>query len=73
MQGGIDVPGIDIEGIDEEIIRAEVRRAVDTYCPAGKFFPGAPGGGCFHARNQQILADELDKYGRTWAQEHPVA
>ena len=40
MIGGIDGPKIDIENITEEEIRGEVRRAIDTYCPAGRFYPG---------------------------------
>lgn len=73
MIGGIDLPAIDIEGMPEEKIRAEVRRAVDTYCPAGKFFPGKPSGRCFIERNNAIFLDELDRYGLVWAQEHPIA
>ena len=70
--GGIDGPLID--GIDtpEEIIRAEVRRAIDTYCPAGFFFPGLPNIKCNYERNQTIMRDELEQYGRQWAQEHPI-
>lgn len=73
MIGGIDVPAIDVEGLSEEAIRAEVRRAIDTYCPGGKFFPGMPGGACYVTRNNEIVRDELVKYGRQWALEHPVA
>ena len=42
MVGGIDGPKIDIENITEEQIRQEVRRAIDTYCPAGRFYPSIP-------------------------------
>ena len=42
MVGGIDGPKIDIENIIEEQIRQEVRRAIDTYCPAGRFYPSIP-------------------------------
>ena len=72
MIGGIDVPAIDLEGLDEEIIRGEVRRAIDTYCPAGKFFPGMPSGMCFVKRNDQIARDELKSYGRIWAEQHLI-
>ena len=72
MVGGIDGPKIDIENITEEEIRAEVRRAVDTYCPAGRFFPGIPNGICFREWNDKIEKDELKKYGRQWALDHPV-
>ena len=72
MCGGIDGPKIDIENISEEEIRAEVRRAIDTYCPGGKFFPSIPNGICFREWNNSIVMDELAKYGRQYAQEHPV-
>ena len=72
MIGGIDGPKIDVTGISEEEIRAEVRRAFDTYCPGGKFFPSVPYGRCFLEWNNDIYRDELEKYGRQWAQEHPI-
>ncbi len=73
MVGGIDGPKIDIENITEEAIRAEVRRAIDTYCPRGRFYPGIPNGRCFREWNNSIFEDELKKYGRIYAQEHPIA
>lgn len=72
MVGGIDGPKIDVEGISEEEIRAEVRRAVDTYCPAGRFYPGIPNGVCYREWNDAIEKDELKKYGWQFALEHPV-
>ncbi|SFA70292.1 Uroporphyrinogen decarboxylase (URO-D) [Acetitomaculum ruminis DSM 5522] len=72
MVGGIDGPKIDVENITEEEIRAEVRRAIDTYCPAGRFFPSIPNGICFREWNNEIFLDELHKYGRIYAQEHPI-
>lgn len=72
MVGGIDGPAIDLETTTEEEIRAEVRRAIDTYCPAGRFFPGIPNGVCFHERNNAIAQDELKRYGRQFALEHPI-
>jgi len=72
MCGGIDGPKIDIENITEEEIRAEVRRAIDTYCPAGRFYPSIPNGICFREWNNNIFLDELHKYGRIYAQEHPI-
>lgn len=72
MVGGIDGPAIDVENITEEEIRAEVRRAFDTYCPAGRFYPSIPNGCCFRERNNRIYRDELEVYGRKWAQEHPI-
>ena len=73
MIGGVDGPKIDVEGITEEEIRAEVRRAIDTYCPGGKFFPSIPSGWCFREWNNSIYRDELEKYGRQWALEHPIS
>ncbi len=73
MVGGIDGPAIDREDISEEEIRAEVRRAIDTYCPAGRFFPGIPNGECYNKWNDGIFRDELKKYGRIYAEAHPVA
>ena len=49
-----------------------MRRAVDTYCPAGRFFPGIPNGICFREWNDKIEKDELKKYGRQWALDHPI-
>lgn len=72
MVGGIDGPKVDIENITEEQIRAEVRRAIDTYCPGGRFFPSIPNGICFREWNNSIVMDELEKYGRQFAVEHPI-
>ena len=72
MVGGIDGPKVDIEGISEEAIRQEVRRAIDTYCPAGRFYPSIPNGICFRKWNNSIVKDELKKYGRAFAQAHPI-
>ena len=70
--GGIDGPKIDVESNTEEEIRAEVRRVIDSFCPAGKFFPSIPHGRCFREWNHNIYRDELEKYGREWAQRNPV-
>ena len=72
MIGGIDGPAIDDEDTPEEAIVAEVHRCIDTYCPAGRFFPGAPAP-LLRPRNSEVLNAELAAYGRTWAEEHPVA
>lgn len=71
MIGGIDGPAIDNEDTPDEAIIAEVRRCVDTYCPAGRFFPGAPAP-LLRKRNSDVLNAELDRYGRQWAEEHPI-
>ena len=72
MVGGVDGPKIDIEGLPEQTIRAEVRRAIDTYCPAGRFYPGIANGECYVRRSNEIYLDELYRYGELWAQEHPL-
>lgn len=68
MVGGIDGPKIDIENITEDEIRAEVRRAFDTYCPGGRFFPSIPNGICFREWNNSIAMDEMKRYGREYAE-----
>ena len=72
ISGGIDGPAIDIANITEEAIRAEVRRALDTYCPRGRYYPGIPNGICFREWNNAIFMDELLKYGREYALAHPI-
>lgn len=72
MVGGIDVPLIDVAGTPEEAIRAEVRRAYDTYLPGGRFFPGMPSACCYIKEIDDIAKDEARRYGRIWAQEHPI-
>lgn len=72
MVGGIDGPKIDVADITEEEIRAEVRRAIDTYCPGGPFFPSIPNGQCYREWNNEIYRDELEKYGKVWAVAHPI-
>ncbi|MFA0814979.1 MAG: uroporphyrinogen decarboxylase family protein [Anaerofustis sp.] len=72
MIGGIDGPKLDVEHITEEEIRAEVRRAIDTYCPAGRFYPSIPNGKCFREWNNNIVTDELESYGKQFAKEHPI-
>ena len=73
MIGGVDGPKIDVERITEEEIRAEVRRAIDTYCPGGRFFPSIANGVCFREWNNEIYMDELYRYGEAWAKAHPIA
>lgn len=70
--GGVDGPGIDTESTTEDEVRAEARRVVDTYCPAGRFFPGIAYGVLFQKKNHDIFIDEMKKYGRQWALDHPV-
>ena len=70
--GGVDGPAIDDPDTTDAEIMTEVHSCVDTYCPAGRFFPGAPAP-LLRTRNSELLNAELDRYGRQWAQEHPVA
>lgn len=70
MIGGVDGPAVDIANITEEQIRGEARRAIDTYCPAGRFYPSSTR--CFREWNNEILQDELKRYGAEWAKNHPV-
>lgn len=72
MVGGIDGPKIDMESTTEKEIRDEVRRAIDTYCLAGRFYPSIPNGVCFRDWNNSIVVDELASYGRKYAQDNPV-
>ena len=62
-----------MENITDDAIRAEVRRAIDTYCPGGRFYPSIPNGVCFLQHNNEIYRDELEKYGREFAQKHPIS
>ena len=71
MIGGIDSAAIDTEATTEKDIRREVRRAVDAYCPGGRFFP-ALSSHLYIPGNEAIAVRELERYGRRWAQEHPV-
>lgn len=72
MVGGIDGPKVDIENITEEAIREEVRRAIDTYCPGGRFYPSIPNGVCYREWNNGIVMDELTIYGKEYAEKHPI-
>ena len=72
MIGGIDGPAIDDEDTPDEAIVNEVHRCVDTYCPGGRFYPGAPAP-LLRQRNGDVLNKELAEYGRAWAEAHPVA
>lgn len=72
MVGGIDGPKVDIENITEEAIREEVRRAIDTYCPGGRFYPSIPNGVCYREWNNGIVMDELAIYGKEYAEKHPI-
>lgn len=58
----------------EELVRSEVRRCIDTYAPGGGFIfwgsmYGAQDDQKFHDR-VFWLADEYEKYGRSWYRNH---
>jgi len=72
MCGGIDGPKLDVDTISEEEIRKEVRWTIDRCCKAGRFYPSIPNGVCYREWNNSIVMDELAKYGKQYAQEHPV-
>jgi len=72
MIGGIDGPALDIEHITEEEIRAAVRESLDRCLPGGYFYPAIPNGQCFREWNDGIVKDEMKRYGRQWAAEHPI-
>ena len=71
MCGGIDGPKLDVSYTTEEAARAEVRRAIDTYCAAGRFFPSIPNGVCFIEEINGWVMDELDRYGHEYVKLHP--
>ncbi|MCL2826244.1 MAG: methyltransferase [Eggerthellaceae bacterium] len=73
MVGGYDSPKIDVLGTTDADVRAEVHRVIDTYCPGGRFFPGIPNGFLYTPGLMDIYVDEMAKYGRQWAEEHPIA
>lgn len=69
MIGGIDGAALDRAEVTEEEIRAHVRMAIDKYCAAGRFYPS---GRLFLKRNNDIVLDEVDKYGAEYAKTHPI-
>lgn len=70
MIGGVDVPSIDNEDTPEQAIVQEAKRAIDTYCPAGRFYPCATAP-LLHKRNDELLSRSIREYGRQWAAKHP--
>ena len=69
--GGVDGPAIDDPDTTDADIVAEVRRCVDTYCPAGRFYPGAPAH-LLREPNEHLVEADLRVYGAQWAREHPI-
>ena len=72
LDGGIDSPEIDSEDTPKEAMTAEVIRTIDTYCPAGKFFPATPAH-LLRKKNDEFVQAEIMRYGTIWAKEHPIA
>ncbi|MCL2632693.1 MAG: methyltransferase [Coriobacteriia bacterium] len=72
MIGGFDSYRLDTSSTTEADIRAEVRRVIDTYCPAGRFFPGIPNGILYTPGLMSIYLDEMASYGREWALKNPM-
>lgn len=61
-------------GATEELVRSEVRKCIDTFAPGGGFvFWGSiygPKGDPEVALKSGWLADEYEKYGRSWYKNH---
>lgn len=57
----------------EDEIRAFVRESLDKYLPGGYLFPAVNPGALADPWKRDIANDEIQKYGRIWASEHPVA
>ena len=74
LKGGVDCPAIDSDKVTEQEVIDEIHRVVDTYCPTGRFFPALTNSALFTSpRNDAIAKAELLRYGREWAQKHPLA
>lgn len=69
--GGVDGPAIDNPTTTDKEIMDEVHRCIDTYCPAGRFYPGAPAH-LLREPNERLVEADLRVYGGQWAREHPV-
>lgn len=69
--GGVDGPAIDDPDTTDAEIMTEVHRCVDTYCPAGRFYPGAPAH-LLREPNEHLVEADLRVYGAQWAREHPI-
>ena len=61
-------------GATEELVRSEVRKCIDTYAPGGGFvFWGSiygPENDPDRINKTFWLADEYEKYGRSWYKNH---
>ena len=70
LDGGIDSPEIDADDTPREAMTAEVMRCIDTYCPAGTFFPATPAH-LLRKKNDDFVQEEIMRYGTIWAAAHP--
>ena len=74
LKGGVDCSTIDSDKVTEQEVIDEIHRVVDTYCPAGRFFPALSNSALYNSpRNDAIAKAEMLRYGREWAQKHPLA
>jgi hypothetical protein len=67
IMGGLDMQKIDLPNAKEEDIRAHVREAIDTYMPLGSFVPNVPNVISVHKFVEEIVHDELTRYGAEYA------
>ena len=70
FHGGIDIALIDHPVADEDMIRTEIRRAIDTYGDNGGIIIGVPSVAAMFLDVQNIIVDELEKYGKKFTAEH---
>ena len=52
------------------MIRTEIRRAIDTYGDNGGIIIGVPSVAAMFLDVQNIIVDELEKYGKKFTAEH---
>ncbi|MGI5936343.1 MAG: uroporphyrinogen decarboxylase family protein [Oscillospiraceae bacterium] len=67
IMGGLDMQKIDLPNAKEEDIRAHVREVIDTYMPLGSFVPNVPNVISVHKFVEEIVHDELTRYGAEYA------
>jgi hypothetical protein len=70
LMGGIDAAELDFYPADEAKIRTEVRRCIDEYVPLGNFMPCVPNIIPIFPDVENIINDEMDKYGAEFAAKH---
>lgn len=70
LLGGIDMQKIDFPDSKEEDIRAHAREVIDTYAHLGSFIPCPTNITPIYKHVEEILNDELNKYGKEFADKH---